>query len=332
MFMLGTRIDTQIPSQCLENIAAPSDHHHADSDTDKSEDGAPEALKSASGRLPSASASRANNLKRSASVEDDILEDGTVKRIRLNNCSNTSQVSQFKRIMTLTLQLQPTYSIKSGNKIPIDPAVYPDTLSVDISAFPLIKCGNLELAQLCGRKTQSRFNMGSYQDEEDILPSLLLLLHHTRGIKLENNGLRKVSGKVPGCEQPAYGTKHLDFHYVLALDILLNPEGLQYRNYQKQAASLPKYLSLAQINLLSHAFGGHHDDRDAISSVESRTNTKYNESNIQWFYSCLPRPPKSGSYKKQDLKGKGKAREEDLDIDEASGSRPLFPSGLVPTL
>jgi len=319
-------------SQCLENIAAASDHHHAYSDTDKSEDGAPEALTSASGRLPSTSASRTNNLKRSASVEDDFLEDGAIKRMRLSNGSHTSQTSQFKRIMTLTLLLQPTHSTKSKKKMAIDPAIYPDTLSVDISAFPLIKSGNLELAQLCGRKTQSRLNTATYQDEEHILPSVLLLLKQTQGIKLESNGLRKVFGKVAGCELPVPGVKHLDFHYVLDLDILLSPQGLQHRVYQQPSASLPKNLSLAQINLLSHAFIKHLDSRDTLNSVENRTNTKYKETNIQWFYSCLPRPPRSGSYQKQDLKGKGKAREKDLDIDEISGSRPLFPLGLVPTL
>lgn len=144
-----------------------------------------------------------------------------------------------------------------------------------------------------------------------------------------------MSGKAPnpGRKIPSKHTA-LEFHYALEIEICLNLVEVGHISVEGMKKATAKQIPVAVEVVLWYAFFKDRPLDDVINPVEIRANKRYTEVNLEWFYSCLPRPPVGGSYENQveDCKGKGKAREVPSDIDETTGSRPIEPPGLVPHL
>lgn len=270
--------------------------------------------------------------KRSASPEDDLSDLRHSAQVKAKK-ARVDEDTKFQRVMTHTFYLQPYRSANSKEQSRRE--ALPDVMQADLSSFPLVKRGELELAYLAdSTSTRTRASVPAF-DKQDLVSCLALLLANTQVLRLHGGSLRRMSGKAPnsGRKIPAKHTA-LEFHYALDIEICLNLVEVGHISVEGMKKATAKQIPVAVEGVLWHAFFKDRPVDDVINPVEIRANKRYTEVNLEWFYSCLPRPPVGGSYEKQiiDRKGKGRAREAPTDIGETTGSRPIEPPGLVPHL
>lgn len=214
-----------------------------------------------------------------------------------------------------------------------DEILYPDLLQVDLSSFPTIKYGDLDLGSLS--------NEGVPRDDWTLIPFdttklvslLVLLLEKTDLVYLRGGRMRKVLGQAQytGHSLPPKNVA-LEFNYQMDVEVFLDVSSIHDIDTAGMNKTLARQLPVAVESLLCHAFFKDRDASQVIRPIEERSNTSFKETNLEWFYSCLPRPPISGGYEASDIKGKGKARQDADEVDEVTGSRSIEPAGLAPSL
>lgn len=271
--------------------------------------------------------SRANGLKRSPSPDD-----GFIKAPENAKKARTERSTAFKRVLTHTFNLQPcrATSRKKGSK---DHAMYPDALQANLTAFPTIKHDEHDLACLSVANFTQTHGFVYPLDPEDILTCICLLHDVTDLIRLQGGRMNKVLGKAKEIEGHLSKKElALDFHYTLEIEVHLDLANLRNVNTEGMKKSVARQVPSAIEGILRRAFLMDRNQDAIRRPVEEQSNTKYKKTDLAWFYACLPRPPVAGSYQQQDIKGKGKARDADLEIDEITGSRPIEAPGLVPRL
>lgn len=266
-------------------------------------------------------------LKRSASPEADFSEHNSHKRAREDNNA------AFKRILTHTFHLQPFRATNSKKEFNSD--IYPDRIQADLSSFPVLKHNGVELAYLAS--TTSSHGRGTVPGVESryLISCLAFLLSNTSILRVEGGMLQKTPGKAPNSGRKI-PSKHasLDFHYTLEMDIHLNLSELGHLDTDDLKKGVARLVPVAVEGLLRQAFLKDRHVDETVNAAEIRSNTRFKEVNLEWFYACLPRPPVAGTYGRipEDRKGKGKARETEPSIDETTGSRSIAPPGLMPSL
>lgn len=281
--------------------------------------------------------SKPNGLKRSASPEDALLDLGhsasNAKKAR------TEKNTSFKRVLTHTFLLQPYRAFDVRMKGMDKHQLYPESLAVDLSAFPAIKSGGLQVASLSDSQFTRLYPYYSRSSSrsfgvDDLVSCLAVLHHQTDLLKLKAGPLRKVVGQFPDTAIGLQARKEiaLDFYYTLEVEIHLDIANLGNVDTSDMKKSFVNLLPVSIEGVLWNGLLVDRNHEEILRPIEERSGKTYTETNLEWVYSCLSRPPLSGSYNEQDLKGKGKAKKEDLEIDEFTGSRPIEAPGLVPTL
>lgn len=317
-------------SQDLNNIAAIAvDQRQAS--TTLAQNGSSHASTSGShASVVSSRDSSINVMKRSPSPEDglsDSLEPNNAKKPR------TGRRSAFKRVLTHTFNLQPYRERNQKNKGFKLPSSLPDTIQADLTAFPAIKHGKWKLACLSDTDLAHVRGVVHAINPEDILSCVALLYENTDLVRLERGRMLRVSGKAEDIEGHLSKKQvALDVHYSLEIEIHLDVANIRNIDTDGMKKSMARQIPVAIEGLLWRAFFMNRSQQAFIRPVEESSKIKFSKTNLEWFYACLPRPPVAASYQPRDIKGKGKAREEDLDADEITGSRPIEAPGLVPRL
>lgn len=251
------------------------------------------------------------------------------KRQRLDTTDNVVHNKQkYQRILTHTLDLHPVYPAQAHMNGEADPSIYPDTLPVHMSSFPIIRSGKTDIARLLPEQS-------SKSHPHNLLASLDVLRRSTDLIRLECGVLTKVIDQHGSAKKSASKRlQTLAFHYTLDIHVCLDLDGSLDPEQDGVSKTTNKIVKEAIALLLEHSLASQPSHRASIQKVSERSNVAYEATDLEWFYSCLPRPPvtSEGHNAVPDRKGKGRARDVDDDIDITRGSRGVYPPGLIPQL
>jgi hypothetical protein len=244
-----------------------------------------------------------------------------------NGVSPVKRPSQWRRILSHSLALVPYYNSDASEHDAPSAEELPEALDVRIEHETIMYEGQ-HVGTLAMPRSHALFKAAARKIPKSAYNWLTAAEELESEAKLARISARLVRiddyhGNLTTATVSREKKALAPFHYQLEISVELDFGiiGKEESKWQLQVMAV-----------LHHAFVERSAQGSYVSEVQERAGLAYRESNLEWFYACLTRPPLSPGERQDvqsDTKGKGKARELDIDNYEQT---IITPANLKPTL